>query len=155
MKILSALILLASTNAIAGDLVIHTVSRHTDNNHTTSYQWYEPQADLVHTHTDYAYNNNNYGIGYRSDTGWLVGVYHNSYFRPTAYVGKEWMYNQYFGGQVALATGYDSVAHRPVVLIGGLIVRFPIYDGVKGNFLLVPPVANTDGVVHFALNYPF
>lgn len=154
MKLIAAIALTFSANAFAGDFVLHTVSHHSSRNYDLTHVW-RADGQTYSWHTEPKYNNNNFGFGYRSDNGWTVGVYDNSYHKTTAYVGKEWMYNQYFGAEIALVTGYDIVTQRPVALIGGLIVRFPIYNGIKGNILLMPPVANTDGVAHLALSYPF
>lgn len=89
------------------------------------------------------YNEDNSGIGYRSDDGYMVGAYKNSLNKPSAYLAKEFTTDPYKLGPLGLqlgavlggATGYG----RPVTPV----VMPEILGSMDGSTLalgLVPPV---------------
>jgi hypothetical protein len=79
-------------------------------------------------------------------------MYYNSYRHPTAYIAQEWMPFEHFGVFGGLATGYDYMSGRPITVIGGLIIRAPLFEKHAVNILVSPPANNkTDGVVHLSI----
>jgi len=87
------------------------------------------------------YNENNYGIGYRSPDGWMGGVYRNSLNKPSAYFGKEFTHdllpNRLAAGlMVGGVTGYG----RPVnpLLLPELIYKMDKERAIAMG--LIPPV---------------
>lgn len=62
------LVLLLAAPASAGEWYVHTVSAHVPTNHHL--------------------NEVNLGLAYRTDGNWRLGVYRNSYMRPSGYVAK-------------------------------------------------------------------
>lgn len=131
-KVIFACLALVSSLSFSQELILHTASVHS-------------------TSKDKTYNNFNPGIGYRKD-GISIGMYYNSYNRPTFYVGKEWMVNSYFGGWLAAATGYDRAVGRPITVIGGLIGKVPLTDTLTANVLLTPKFGDNPLVVHLAIS---
>jgi hypothetical protein len=140
---------------MADDLIIHTFSQHTDNNHDSVQTWETTGARgqrVTHSREVAAYNNLNFGLGYSWDSGLSVGMYYNSFERPTAYVAQEWMPFEHFGVFGGLATGYDSMTGKPITAIGGFIIRAPLFERYTANILITPPINNkTHGVVHLAI----
>lgn len=65
--LVAALLLGANTGAFAGTLGFHL----------GSYHW--PQSN---------FNNLNLGAYYRTDEGWMVGAYRNSWYKPSVYVAR-------------------------------------------------------------------
>lgn len=65
----------------------------------------------VHVYTAHAFNqhlqNVNPGLYYRTNEGWEVGAYRNSYDRPSIYVGKQFEIGP-VSVLVGLATGYKG-----------------------------------------------
>lgn len=125
----------------ADEIILHTVSHHT----TSSRKTESSPGSL-------SYNNSNFGLGYRWDSGWSTGLYYNSYSRPTVYVSHDWMLLQNFGAFASIATGYDTVAKSPITIVGGLVIKVAVSDTYSMNILLVPPSnKKVDGVVHLAI----
>lgn len=84
----------------------------------TYYSMAQGQTLVVHGrsyHSVGEHNNANYGLGYRFDSGYVVGAYHNSDGRASVYAGYDWRYNEYASVSVALATGY-KYAVMPIVM---------------------------------------
>lgn len=126
------LFIVFSTAASAeSEFLYHLVSRHATNNSG-------PER----------YNNVNPGIGYNKD-GLLVGLYRNSFFKPTVYVGAERMFKPYFGATLLAATGYDQVSGKTITPTGGLVFKYKISDTLKANL-----IGNT-AVVHLYLSQKF
>jgi hypothetical protein len=67
-----------------------------------------------HIDSDKKYNENNYGIGYKSHDGWLGGYYRNSLDKDSLYAGKEFKTDPILGDKLrlaiilGLATGYNK-----------------------------------------------
>lgn len=89
------------------------------------------------------FNENNDGLGYRSDDGYMVGAYRNSLNKPSVYLAKEFTTDPYKLGPLGLqlgavlggATGYG----RPVTPV----VMPEVLGTMDGSTLalgLVPPV---------------
>lgn len=150
--------------AQADELIIHTVSYHSDANRDKSEQWTTVNVHgqtVTHTRNTKAYNNFNYGLGYRTDSGWLFGVYQNSYYNPAAYIAKQWTPDGWrlgqaqFGFFVGAATGYRQVSGDEVVPIGGLLMRYQLTEQYAVNVLGTPPIGRMDGVLHLAISRHF
>ena len=135
----------------AGELVLHSFSWHSKYNKdvTTTRMVWEDYMWVERSSTTLAYNNRNFGLGWRTDSGVIFGAYHNSYYRPTVYLGREFMVNRHFGAFVGLATGY----RHPITPIGGLIAEVP--ERAAMEVIGSPRVGNTDGVIHLAVSYRF
>lgn len=125
--------------AHADGLVVHGFSKHRGTDPTKSY------------------NNSNGGLGYRSDSGLILGVYHNSYHEVTAYVGYERMAWKYVGGFIALGTGYKSVSKYPVAVLGGLLVRLPLpaVNNVTLDLRYLPRIKDNPEVLHVGIGLDF
>jgi hypothetical protein len=126
-----------SLTAVAGELTVHTISRHS--------QYNQDVGNIL------AYNNQNFGLGWRTENGLIFGAYHNSYYRPTVYLGQEFMLNRYFGTFAGLATGY----RHPISAIGGLILKIPVTERAAMEFMGAPRIGRIDGVIHVAASYRF
>lgn len=101
-----------SFTAVAAELVIHTVSAH-----------FRANADQ---------NNYNFGLAYRADKPCLeserfknsivVGIFHNTYYRPSVYAGCYFPLVEYrmieLGAMAGLVTGYDKAVMPSGLLIG-------------------------------------
>lgn len=144
--------------AKADELIIHTVSWHSDDNKDSTKQWTTVDQNgqtWLHTTRTEAYNNANFGVGYRWDNGWQVGAYYNSYRKPAVYVAKNWMFTENFGAFLGAATGYDQVAGHPVAPIGGLVYKIKLTDRYGLDILGTPPIGEMDGVLHLAITRKF
>lgn len=154
----SLLLALLAITASAGELIIHTVSYHSAYNkpYTTSRTIGGDDWSYTTTWSYPGYNNYNWGVGYRTDDGYEVGAYYNSYRNLSLYVAKSWMYNQYVGVYLGLATGYKEAIDFPVAPLVGLVLQLPITTDVTAKLLLSPPIgSNLDGVAHLAFGYKF
>lgn len=148
----------ATTSATADELIIHTVSYHSAYNKPTTTTELVTINDQLYTqtYTYSAYNNQNWGIGYRTDSGYEVGAYYNSYRKLSLYIATSWMYNEFIGVYAGLATGYRDVLDFPVAPIGGFILQFPIADKINARLLVQPPLGSKfDGVIHLTFGYKF
>ena len=143
----------------AGELVTHTVSYHTSNNEDNTKTWQTQDGygnTMTHSKTTAGYNNMNYGLGYRWDSGWSAGVYKNSYYRTAVYATKDWMFTQNIGVFAGLATGYENVSGYALTPIGGLTARLQVTKDISLNMVVVPPISkDTDGVAHLMVLQKF
>lgn len=143
----------------AGELVTHTVSYHTSHNEDTTETWQAQDSHgntVTYSKTRAGYNNLNFGIGYRWDSGWSVGTYQNSYYRTTVYVTKDWMFTENIGVFAGLATGYEDVSGHSLTPTGGLLLTKKITKKVSLDLAVVPPISkNTDGVAHLMVLQKF
>lgn len=154
----SLLLALLAITASAGELIIHTVSYHSNyNTPGTEVQTRKKDGETYTYYWTYpGYNNYNWGIGYRTDDGYEVGAYYNSYRNLSVYVAKSWMYNEYIGVYLGLATGYNDAINFPVAPLAGLVLQLPLTSSVTAKLLLSPPLgSNLDGVAHLAFGYKF
>lgn len=69
-----------------------------------------------HFGTDKNFNENNTGIGYKSNDGWLGGYYKNSLNKDSLYAGKEFQTDPLIGDKLRLAIvlGMVSGYNKPV-----------------------------------------
>ena len=85
-----------STSAFCDGLVFHLQSHHSFGNHTESKDSIDEHGNKKHEEWS-GFNNNNFGLGYKTDDGYAIGGYRNSQFRSTFYFGKDMMANKYLG----------------------------------------------------------
>lgn len=156
MKVWLSCLALLSSVAQAGELIIHGPSAHSsDGPRSLTYD----HSEVIDGKSYDVYlrpkrkNNLNFGLGYRADNGLLYGTYQNSYREPTAYIGAQLNVNAYFGAFGALATGYDRAVHRPLTVIGGLVLKAPVTNELALELVAVPKVGRGDGLLHLALAY--
>lgn len=135
---------LAVFNAQAGELIVHTVSTHSER----KYLEYDTGVWKV-------IRNNNYGIGYKTNDGYLIGFYQNSANADTFYVGKEFMLNENIGVVTSLATGYKKATGQDIVPMVAGILRVPLTKDINLNATFTPPVGIYIGVLHLAVSYKF
>lgn len=100
-----------------------------------------------HFHAERGYNNENYGIGYRLDNNVVAGVYHNSLYNPSAYVGYVVELHQRVGILVGAVTGYER---RPIWPAALLTINAPLGNRWRLH-VNVAPIA--DGFINVALGY--
>lgn len=157
--LLLVLSLLFSSASYAGEFLIHTLSLHSksswDETNTRYVMYNNAVIRTETTITEHRYNNVNPGLGYRTDDGYLFGLYYNSYKKPTMYAAKEFMLNDSFGAFVGLGTGYEIPTGHPIMVIGGLEYKYRFNDEYALNVLALPPTGSTVGVVHIAIARSF
>jgi hypothetical protein len=56
-----------------------------------------------HINADKDFNENNYGLGYKTNDGYLAGVYRNSLDKNSVYAGKEFQTDPLIGDKLKLA----------------------------------------------------
>jgi hypothetical protein len=135
-----------STPAFCDGLVFHLQSHHKNGNHDVTETWVD-KDNASHTGTKRGLNNNNFGIGYKSDDGYSIGVYKNSFFNTSTYAGKEFMYNRYFGGFVGVATGYKEQSGKSLMPFLAGTVKIPIDNTYALVFNVIPTKEFNDYVV--------
>ena len=140
---MSTLIALSSSLSFAGEFIMHIGSKHTVNKYTVNKTY------------DVTINNNNYGVGYRTDAGLAVGTYFNSYHKQTAYITQEFMYNDYVGVVVGLVSGYQESTGLLITPMVAATAKIPLTKTTTANFLVMPKVGKLAGVVHLAISYKF
>lgn len=149
--------------ANAGELVIHTLSLHTDAtyqyNHTTHYSEVNPATNEVikqwdvTTTSQIKFNNANVGLGWRTDDGWAVGGYYNSYRKLSLYFGKSFELGYRFSVLLGGGTGYDQLENgHKITPIAALEYKLPITDTSGVRFAGQPKTGNNAGVIH-AMGY--
>lgn len=157
MKTLLAAILCIVTigQAQADEVIFHTMSYHTQPTHRETTNYVDVTGKTIwSTHKDVPYNNYNAGLGYRADSGWMVGYYDNSYNVPTFYAAQELMFTKNFGMFLGVATGYSYVTGNKINGIGGFEYKYALTERQTLNLLFLPPVVkNMAGVAHIALSY--
>jgi len=79
------------------------------------------------------YNNYNYGIGYSTKDNVVMGIYKNSLYTPSAYLGYIWEYNQYVSVVTAAVVGYPNAPVAPMVLLTlkAPLIKDKIYLGAS------------------------
>lgn len=158
-----ALFALVATSAQADEIVIHTLSIHTkaEYTHTSRQNFIDEQGNYLYTEetkTQHRYNNFNYGLAYRWDNGWEVGMYHNSFRNNTFYVAKEWMFTESFGAMVGAGTGYDvRTDSHPIAFLGVFQYKYKLDDKWTAAVQFVPPVKTlgASGVAHLTFSRQF
>lgn len=143
-KLFIAIIVALSTSlSFAGEFIVHIGSAHSINKYTVDETY------------DVTINNNNYGIGYRTDDGLAVGTYFNSYHKQTAYITQEFMYNQYVGVVAGAVSGYQESTGLLITPMVAATVKIPLTKTMTANFLVMPKVGKLAGVAHLAISYKF
>lgn len=139
--LLSAVLMMGTMSARAGELLVHLGSTH------------QPSV----TSKGQPYNNSNPGLGYVSDSGVLVGAYHNSYRKTTVYAGKTWQWpvGPVRVGVVAfLATGYKDVTGNWASPLAAATLYVPLSEKVGLRFMAIPRInSETATVAHVALSF--
>ncbi len=151
--VIAALLIACSIPATAGELVLHTLSYHSNHTYEDTWDYYKDGKYDHTTVTDVRYNNINPGIGYKFDSGLMFGYYNNSYHKPTFYVAQEYMFNQYVGVFGGLGTGYKYVSGRDINVLGGFVFKYQLTEKVGLNLMALPPIGNMTGVAHMAVSY--
>jgi hypothetical protein len=104
-------------------------------------------------------NNFNPGIYARTESGWVAGIYNNSFHRPTAYLGKQWEWSGGFGPwSLALggATGYDREVHLPITPLVDVSLRLPEVLNYTPRLHFVPgAIMGKPSVIHLSLERGF
>ncbi len=131
-----------SFTAVAGELIVHGLSMHANDGYTKNGEFKR-------------YNETNYGLGYRSDDGWVVGAYYNSYYKPSIYAGYNWMWSvgpTMFGRQPEIGlmlvgvTGYQHRSNMMVTPMAGFNLKVPAGDRTSILFTVSPvPYERADG----------
>jgi len=154
-NLLFVAVLTISTPALCDSLVFHLQSHHKDGNHDVTETWTDKDNNS-YSKTHYALNNNNYGIGYKTDNGYSIGIYKNSFYKTSAYAGKEFMYNRYLGGFVGIASGYKEESGKAFIPFVSGTVKIPI-DNKYGLMFNVIPTKNFKDyvVINMALERKF
>jgi hypothetical protein len=152
-KLLAVAVLgLSSTFAFADGITVHLISRHSANNHDSSYEFTDENGQRW-IHTDKAHNNNNFGLAYKFDSGYAVGVYRNSQYHTSVYGGKEFMYNRYMGVFLGAVTGYENSAIFP---FAAALLKMPITEKTNAVLSVIPKKDfSTFEVINLALEYNF
>jgi hypothetical protein len=99
-------------------------------------------AVIVHGvsyHSVGEHNNANYGVGYRTDDGFVLGVYRNSEWSTSVYAGYDWRIRDWFGVTFAAAVGYKETPVMPIVMP---YVSIPIAGPVRFNVAVGPTVSD-------------
>lgn len=142
------------SSAFCDEIVFHTVSIHTSPTYQKRINVVSSTgASIQSTQIDIPFNNNNYGLGYRVDSGWEAGYYYNSYRKSTMYISKELMMTDSFGGVFGAGTGYEEVTGSKINVLGGLLFKYKMNEKFTLNTVVVPPLFSAVGVVHFELSY--
>jgi hypothetical protein len=146
----------------AGELIVHTVSLHSsqtyENEHTVNYV--NKQGAVMYSVTtieNRRFNNVNPGLAWQFDSGVQLGVYYNSYRKPTAYVAYEYMFNDELGVVVGVGNGYQAVSrvNGGWTMIGAFEYKYPLAKNLKLVTQFIPPMLGPVGVMHAAFAYSF
>lgn len=141
--LIAALIALFSTVSVADEFIVHIGSAH-------SVKTYNLDGTK-----DVNINNNNYGIGYRTNDGFAVGTYFNSYHKQTVYATQEFMYNEYIGVVAGAVSGYKESTGLTITPMVAATAKIPLTKTMTANFLVIPKVGKLAGVAHLAISYKF
>ncbi len=158
-SVIALAVLVAITSAHAGELLIHTISVHSKENHQEASERPAPSEPgglpLVYKTAEVKYNNRNFGLGWRFDSGYMVGAYQNSYNLTTVYLAKDFMLNEHVGLLAGMATGYQEMSGAAITPIGGILLKLPVADRVSLNILAMPRMKTMDGVIQATLSVKF
>jgi len=135
-KLSVASLLFCSTMACADSVIFHLRSHHSERNHDEHVTRMNKHGDME-SMTRRGMNNNNLGIAYQTDSGYSIGVYHNSLRRTSFYAGKAFMANEYLGVYVGAATGYNWKGSPVMPFVAGL-VNIPVTDEFSVLFSIIP-----------------
>ena len=96
-----------------------------------------------HINSDKNYNEQNHGIGYKTNDGYLAGIYRNSLNKNSIYAGKEFQTDPIVGDKLKLAIvlGLVSGYNKPVQ---PLALPEVLYGNKEHELALgiVPPIKN-------------
>ena len=152
MKFAAIALLIFASPAMAGEVVVHLGSVH-------------GRPTYVNGGKSVVYNNFNPGVGYRFDSGASIGVYHNSYRRPTLYVGYTKLWDTGMtvgdkpiraGGIVSILTGYEIATGNKASVGGAFVIGLGV-SNTRSVYLLHIPKINSDtvSVTHLAIGHRF
>lgn len=160
--ILSFLLLSFATAANADELVLHTFSYHYKNKYEETYttNYVDENGKTLYSIDNVTfrrYNNVNLGIGYKTDNGWIIGTYKNSYSDRSFYVAKEFMFTNNFGIVIGGASGYKYHTGKSLYPCAAFEYKVRLTDVTTANILFTPPVVrdNMSGVVHLTISERF
>lgn len=106
-----------------------------------------------HVNPDKEYNEQNHGIGYKTNDGYLAGIYRNSLNKNSVYAGKEFQTDPLIGDKLRLAIvlGLVSGYNKPVQ---PLALPEVLYGNKEHELALgiVPPIKNVTPMT-MALQY--
>lgn len=143
-SLVCALATLLSTQVQAQQVIVHTVSWHTEKGYL------DPSGQSV------PFNNSNYGIGYRTEHNWSFGTYRNSNWTQSVYIAKSWTVWGPVGVVGGLVTGYKEQSGRSINPFAGIEITVPIVDRINGYIVVLPPVGSDNaGAVHLSVGYKF
>lgn len=96
-----------------------------------------------HINTDKDFNEQNHGIGYKTNDGYLAGIYKNSLNKTSLYGGKEFQSDPILDDKLRLAIvlGLVSGYNKPVT---PLVLPEVLYGNKEHELALgmVPPIKN-------------
>lgn len=99
------------------------------------------------------YNEDNYGVGFRSETGYTIGIYKNSIHKDSVYIGREFQWKLYgplhAGVVVGAVSGYGDVMP---ILLPELIIKTKI---VEVGMTIIPRVPHVDAAIALQLRLRF
>lgn len=114
------------------------------------------QSAIVHGpsyHTNPGFNNNNYGLGYKTASGFAVGAFKNSEYSNSAYASYDYRLTEYVSVVAGVSTGYKTYPVMPVVMPTASI-PFSGFSIVLGVMPYYDPDAKKLGlVVHTMLEF--
>lgn len=152
-KLIAAILLSIAPIVHADEIVLHTFSYHTHPSFVTGGGYWGDGTTNHFYKTYQRYNDNNFGLGYRTDSGFEIGDYYNSYNKNTAYVAQDLLYKDTIGVFAGLATGYKVATGHAIQPIGGALLRLKLTEDTKFNLMYLPPLVGGVGVFHIAISY--
>jgi hypothetical protein len=93
------------------------------------------------------FNSVTFGVGYKFDNNWVTGVYYNSYYKPTLYAGRMFMWDLDYqidnrpiqiGFALVGATGYKSRTNMVITPLVTANLSVPIDKKYSLEFLALP-----------------
>lgn len=153
MKLVALPLLLASTAAGAGELLLHVGSWHSDRKYVSDVN--DPWGRI--TTFSRPYNNLNLGVGYVTKSGWAFGTFRNSFYQQTVYVGHSWSRqagHAEVGVTAALMTGYKPQTGRSLQPMLGLTLGVPLTQSLTLRLSGIPSVdRDSANVLHLTIGY--
>ena len=140
--------------ANAGEIIVDIGSYHIDRTYDLTTTYVDVYGNVLHKDVQKIhYNNANPGIGYRTDNGWMVGYYDNSYNKTTIYAAKEWMFTEHLGIILGLGSGYKFNTGHNISPVGGINYKLPLTDTLGVDVIMLPPIGKMSGVIHVAMSF--
>lgn len=170
MKSAAVTLLFLPLVATATELLVHGLSWHSDRTYGTgtfSPAGQDPTTGIYSRYEENRrpINNVNPGIGISFDGGWTAGIYRNSYYRTSVYLGRAWAWEVgpplvagrrlEVGAAVVAATGYQSRTGNAVQPGAAATLGLPITRRVTLRVIGAPGVGETSTVIHSFVGYRF